>query len=133
MSMFEKADRMKLRFDTVKGPLAAEDLWDLPLTSTTGRANLDDIAKGLFRQLKESDEVSFVQPAQSTDKVTQLKFEIVKHVIEVRVAERDAAELARKNKEKKQLILGIIAQKENEQLSNTSLDELRTMVQSMGE
>lgn len=131
MSMFEKANRMKLRFDTPKGPLAAEDLWDLPLTSTTGKANLDDIAKGLFRQLKESDEISFVQPAPSADKATQLKFDIVKHVIEVRVTERDAAELERKNKEKKQLILGIIAQKENEQLSNTSLDELRAMVQSM--
>lgn len=131
MSMFEKADRMKLRFDTPKGPLAVEDLWDLPLTSTTGKANLDDIAKGLFRQLKESDEVSFVQPTQSTDKTTQLKFDIVKHVIEVRVAERDATELARVNKEKKQLVLGIIAQKENEQLTNSSLDELRAMVQSM--
>ena len=131
MSMFEKADRMKLRFETPKGPLAAEDLWDLPLTSTTGKANLDDIAKGLFRQLKESGEVSFVQPAKTTDTATQLKFDIVKHIIEVRVAERDAAALAQANKEKKQLILGIIAQKENEALSQTSLDELRAMVQSM--
>lgn len=131
MSMFEKATRLKLRFDTPKGPLAAEDLWDLPLTSTTGRANLDEIAKGLFRQLKESDEVSFVQPTQTADKATQLKFDIVKHVIEVRVAERDASELARANKEKKQLILSIIAQKEVEQFSNTSLDELKAMVNSM--
>ena len=131
MSMFEKADRLKLRFDTVKGPLATEDLWDLPLTSTTGKANLNDIAKGLFRQLKESDEVSFVDAVTVANTTTQLRFDIVKHVIEVRVAERDAAALAQANKEKKQLILGIIAQKENEQLSNTSLDELRALAQSL--
>lgn len=132
MSMFEKANRMKLRFDTDKGTLVVEDLWDLPLTSHTGKANLDDIAKGMFRQMKERDEVSFVHPTSNNqDAVTQLKFDIVKHIIEVRVLERDATELERKNKEKKQMILGIIAQKENEALSNTSLDELLAMVQSL--
>lgn len=125
MSMFEKANRVKLRFHTEQGMLSVEDMWDLSLTK------LDNVAKGLFRQLKESDEVSFVKPVPSDDKGTQLKFDIVKHIIEVRVAERDAAELARQNKEKKQLILGIIAQKENEALSQTSLDELRAMVTSM--
>jgi hypothetical protein len=129
--MFEKANRMKLRFDTPKGQLSAEDLWDLPLTSPTGKANLDDIAKDLFRQLKDDGNVSFVQPSVTTDKTIQMKFDIVKYVIDVRVAERDAAEIARKNKEKKQLILGIIAQKENDVLSNASLEELRGMVESM--
>lgn len=129
--MFEKASRMKLRFDTPKGQLSAEDLWDLPLTSTTGKANLDEIAKTLFRKLKDEGEVSFVNPAKTGDKTVQLQFDIVKHVIEIRIAERDAAELARANKEKKQLILGIIAQKENEQLATTSLDDLRKMIETM--
>lgn len=129
--MFEKASRLKLRFDTPKGQLSVEDLWDLPLTSATGKANLDDIAKDLFRELKDEGDVSFVTPARSSNKVTQLKFEIAKYVIGVRIAERDAAELARANKEKKQLVLGIIAQKENEALTNTSLEELKAMVESM--
>lgn len=129
--MFEKASRLKLRFDTPKGQLSAEDLWDLPLTSNTGKANLDDIAKDLFRKLKDEGEVSFVQPAKTGDKTVQLQFDIVKHVIEIRIAERDAADLARANKEKKQMILGIIAQKENEALVSTSLDDLKKMVESM--
>ena len=29
--MYEKALRMKLRFETPQGPLTVEDLWDLPL------------------------------------------------------------------------------------------------------
>ena len=51
--MFEKASRAKIRFETSKGSLTVEDLWDLPLTSNTGKADLDDIARGLHSQLKE--------------------------------------------------------------------------------
>lgn len=131
MDMFEKADRLKLRFDTVKGALSVEDLWDLPLTSGAGKANLDDVAKGLFRQLKDEGDVSFVTPSVSKDKTIQMKFDIVKHIIDVRVAENATAEQARANREKKQLILSIIAQKENEQLSNASLEDLQRLAESL--
>lgn len=129
--MFEKANRLKLRFDTSKGMMSVEDLWDLPLTSATGKANLDDIAKGLFRQLKDEGDVSFVNPSASKDKTLQMKFDIVKHIIDVRVAENAATETARANREKKQMILGIIAQKENEQLTSASLEDLQRMVESL--
>lgn len=129
--MFEQASRMKLRFATAKGELTTEDLWALPLTSQTGKLNLDDIARGLFAELKDSKEISFVTPAVSNDKVTQLKFDIVKHVIGIRIKERDEAAAAAKNAERKQQILQIIAAKENEALSATSLDELRKMAESM--
>ncbi len=129
--MFEKADRLKLRFDTSKGLMSVEDLWDLPLTSATGKANLDDVAKGLFRQLKDEGDMSFVTPSAAKDKMIQMRFDIVKHIIDVRVAENAATELARANREKKQLILGIIAQKENEQLSNASLEDLQRLAESL--
>ena len=45
--MFEKASRLKLRFSTSIGMLSAEDLWDLPLSSRNGTANLDDVARNL--------------------------------------------------------------------------------------
>ena len=35
--MFQKASRLKLRFDSPKGLLSVEDLWDLPLTSAGNR------------------------------------------------------------------------------------------------
>lgn len=131
--MFEQASRLKVRFDTPAGLLSAEDLWDLPLTSATGRANLDDIARGLHGALKEaSDNVSFVAPvSNSTDERLQLGFDIVKRVIEVRVAERDAAKSEADRKARKQRIMGIIAQKEDEKLSNTSVEELRQMLEAV--
>jgi hypothetical protein len=130
--MFEKASRLKLRFDTTKGQLSAEDLWDLPLTSQTGKANLDDLAKDLFRTLKnEGETISFVTPVGGSDRTVQLKFDIVKHVIDVRVAERDEAAQAASKRDQKQRILEVIAQKENEALLGSSLEDLRRMAESL--
>lgn len=130
--MFEKATRLKVRFESPKGLLSVEDLWDLPLTSGTGKANLDDIAKGLHRKLKEDDDVSFVLKDKKSDKVEQLKFDIVKHIIDVRLAEFEAMEAHRANVKKKQRILEIIATKEDESLKGQSLEELKKMVEGLG-
>lgn len=127
--MFQKASRKKLRFETPLGFLSVEDLWDLPLQS--GKANLDDIAKALFRRVKDQDTVSFVVKSKTQDDTLQLKFDIVKYIIDVRLAEAEVAETAKVNKEKKQQILAIIAAKENEALMGSSLDELRKMAESL--
>ena len=129
--MFDKAFRQKLRFESPMGQLSVEDLWDLPLTARSGKANLDDIAKELHHQLKNGDDISFVIQSKKSDETIQLKFDIVKHIIDVRLAEQSAAETLRSNKDKKQQLLAIIAQKENEGLMNTSLDELKKMAESL--
>ncbi len=129
--MFEKASRRKLRFPSPKGLLSVEDLWDLPLTSNTGKANLDDIAKTLFAAMKET-EISFVAPAKTeSDSDSKLAFEIVKRVIDVRLAENAAAAVAADNRKRKQLILDIIAQKQNEQLLGSSLEDLQKLADSL--
>lgn len=129
--MFTKASRLKLRFSSTVGLLSTEDLWDLPLTSNTGRPNLDDIAKDLHRQLKADDNISFVIKEKKPDETNQLKFDIIKYVIDIKLAEAEVISVARINKEKKQQLLAIISQKENEALAGTSLDELRKMAESL--
>lgn len=128
--MFDKASRLKLRFQTPAGQLSVEDLWDLPLSSATGKANLDNVAKELWQKLKQNDVPSFVARATGTDDVTQLKFDVVKHIIDIRLAESDQASAAKANKEKKQQILAIIAQKQNEALGAKSIDELTKLAES---
>lgn len=125
--LFEQASRLKLRFDTNSGTLAVEDLWDLPLTSAA-KTDLDDIAQGLHRELKDSEEVSFVVKTQRKNERLELAFDIVKHVIEVKIAERDAARGLALRKEKKQQLLALLADKKNEELKGKSAAELEEMV-----
>ena len=129
--MFEQAIRQKLRFTTSQGQLTVEDLWDLPLTSTTNKANLDAIAVGLYAELNSNRNISFVNNGSTGDQTLQLKFDIVKHIIDVRKAENASAVEARARKDQKQRLLELINQKENESLAGKSIDELRKMVEGL--
>ncbi len=132
--MFEKAARLKLRFNTHIGQLSVEDLWDLPLTSTDARkANLDVIAIALDKELKETTTTSFVKKVSkgSVVDLARLKFDIVLRVIEVRQIEAEAADLKRVNAEKKQRLLELISQKQDEALKGKSVDELQALVNAL--
>jgi hypothetical protein len=123
--LFEKASRMKLRFASPQGFVATEDLWDIPLTSKTGRANLDDIARTYSRELKTQGEESFVTKPAKKDPVLEIGFEIVKRVIEVRLEEAKAAKDLADKAKKRQKIIDLIARKEEEALGETDLDDLK--------
>lgn len=122
---FEKASRKKIRFESAKGNLTVEDLWDVPLSAARGGICLDDIAKGLNKKLKESNTESFVLKNKRDTSCTQLKFDIVLHVINTRLAEEEKAEQFKVNKEKKQRILELIARKEEEVDGQKSIDQLK--------
>lgn len=135
-NMFEQTSRLKLRFESSKGLLSVEDLWDLPLTSPSGnRANLDSIAIALHKETREAaDTVSFVSPPESSRSeadLVSLKFEIVKHVIRVRVQERDELKALSERREKKQRILELIAKKKDNALEEKSVEELESLAQSL--
>lgn len=126
--MFEKASKLKIRFESPKGSLTVEDLWDLPLTSSTGKANLNDIAKGISRELRENEDEDFVNTATKPNELLALKMEVVKRVIAERLAENQAAKQAADRREKKQRIMALMAQKQDEVLASKSLDELQAMM-----
>lgn len=128
MADFEKASRLKLRFDTAVGQISVEDLWELPLTSEM-RVSLDGIARSLHKQLQDAT-VSFVEP-KSSDETDQLRFDIVKHVIDTKLAERDKAKLERERAAKKQRILEIMAAKDDEGLKGMTREELEAELASL--
>lgn len=127
--MFEKAARLKLRFPSPQGALSVEDLWDLPLTSTRlNQANLNNIAKGISRQLKAEGEEDFVNPKSGADTVLQVQLDIVKHIIQVKQTENEAARMVADRRQKKERIMEIIAKKQDQELEGKPLEELTAMV-----
>lgn len=122
--IFERASRLAIRFVTRVGTLCVEDLWGLPLQSDKGRVNLDEIGLALQAQLK-IDGKSLVAPEQKVDEVLQLSFDIIKHVIDVKIAERTAAKDSRDRAAKKQQLLSIIADRENDELRGKPLEDLK--------
>lgn len=130
--MFEKASRIKLRFVSPQGNLSLEDLWELPLTSTRpNQANLNNIAKVISRQLKADSEEDFVNPKPGVNENLQLALDIVKHIIQVRQAENEAARVLADRKEKKAKLLELIARKQDQQLEGKPLEELQEMVAAL--
>lgn len=130
MSIFEQAVRNKVRFATSKGSVSVEDLWDMPLTSKT-KFNLDTLAQALHRQLQDTSVESFVTKTNTINKGLQLQFDLVKHVIEVKLQEKTKREDATRRLAKKQEIMGIIAHKEAESLRGTSIEDLRKMLEDL--
>lgn len=121
---FEIASRLKLRFETAVGMISVEDLWSLPLTSNS-KVSLDSLAVALNKELKGSEE-SFVTSTKK-DEVLKLKFDIVKHVIDVRIEENRKKTEEVQRKAKLENIDNLITQKQNEKMANLTLEELEAL------
>ena len=121
MNLFEYAARKKLRFP-FKGMISVEDLWDLSLT------NLHSIYKTLNKQIKLLEEESLLTTKPEVETELEVQIAIIKHIVAVKLAEKEAAEKALAKKAKKQKIMSVIAAKENEELQNYSIEDLKKML-----
>jgi hypothetical protein len=122
--MFEQAVRLKLRFN-YKGLCTVEDLWDIPLES------LDRIFKDLNIKLKAQKEESLLETRSKEDEIIDLKISIVKHIVEVRLSEQKGRKDLAAKSDKKQKLLGIIAEKQDNVLRDLSVDELTKLVDEL--
>lgn len=125
MSLFEKASRMKLRFDSQKGPLSVEDLWDIPLDGNSN-VTLDKIALELYKQSKaQVNEISFVHPNEKKENTAlDTKFELVKYIIDIRVVEREKAKKRSENARKRQELYALIQEQDAAALKSASREDL---------
>src|SRR5271156_1722018 len=128
--LFEKAARIKLRFPTSVGFVTAENLWDMPLTSNR-YANLDETAQALHRAVKDAEETSFVVKTHKPNEELQLQFDIVKYIIDVKLAEDEVAKTAVENRAKKQRLLEVLSQKQDQELSGKSTEEIEAMIAAL--
>ena len=120
-NIFEYAVENKIRFP-YRGQVSVEDLYDLNVTE------LDSIYKALKREAKKADEESLLEVKSEEDVVLSVKIEIIKHIVEKKLAQIEARKKVAENREKKQKILSILAEKQDASLHEKSVEELEAML-----
>lgn len=123
--MYKKALRTKLRFSTSKGKLTTEDLFDLSLT------DLNNLAIALDKKLSETPRKSFISDIAPDTQEDELRFNIVKDVITLKLSERNAAQNAKAKAAEKAQLLEILHRKKNEALENLSVAEIEAKLASL--
>ena len=131
MNIFEQATRWAIRFESAKGDLSVEQLWDLPLQSRN-QFDLDTVAKTVNRQLNAVTEESFVSVRENPAKETlSLKLEIVKHIISVKLQEAEEARNRANKASEKEKLLRLLDEKQNEALRALTPEEIQERLKAL--
>ena len=132
MNMFEQAARLKLRFAVgTRVNLTVENLWDLPLTNVKG-GDLDHIAIELQEKLSTNEKSFVVQQSKSKEtQVNQLKFDIVKYIIDVRLEEQKAVNFERQRAQEIATLKELQKQAKIRDLQNLSSEEIEERIKSL--
>jgi len=127
MNIFMRAAKKKLRFNTDRGTLSAECLWDIHLEELNAlTVELKDVAS-------KSDDSGYLEAltAKASDSDDKLRFQVAEATILARVEEVKAREQSAENKQKRERLLAIIASKEAQELEGTDIDALRAMAEDL--
>lgn len=123
--LFETASRLKIRFETKRGVLTAEDLWDLSMNE------IDTLFKSLRKQQRNTLEESLLETLSQEDQILGIKIDLVRHVFETKKIEREAAFARAAQKEEKQRLLEILARKQQAGLEALSEEEILTRIAAL--
>ena len=126
INIFEYAARNKLRFDTEKGEVYVEDLYDMPLKARNN-FDLDTTAKIINRCLKQQEEESFVSTPTKNSNDLSIKLDIVKHIIAVKLEEKNSKEQSKANEAQRKKLQEVIARKKDSALEALSVEDLEKM------
>ena len=119
--LFIMATRNKFRFP-FKGVATVEDLWDMNVR------DLDTIFKALNAQMKQASEESLLTTKSKEEGILEARIEIVRYIVKVKLEEAEQKKQAAANREKKQRIAEILADKQDEELRGKSVEELQKML-----
>ena len=122
--LFVEATKKNYQFP-FRGMINIIDLWELPVTS------LDLVFKSLNADYKKSEEESLLSAQTKESEELSEKIEIVKYIVNEKLAEKKAKEDAKKNREMKQRLLEIKAKRQDAALEGLSDAELDKMIQAM--
>jgi hypothetical protein len=121
-NVFFKAAQLKLRFN-INGSIATEDLFTVDYTLLSDfEQTLTTQVEGFGKSRRGAKNITVAQEQ------TKLRLEVVTAILDYRDAEKERINNEKETKEHNQKILSLIAQKQEESLSNLSIDELRKLV-----
>ena len=122
-NIFETASRLKLRFD-ISGQISVEQLWDAKMPALVDyEQQLTEVVDGYGKSTRRTRAARTV-----AQEMNELRLEIVTYVLDVREKEAEEAKSAASVKEHNQKILEVIAQKQNQQLADMSIEEKKKML-----
>lgn len=122
--MYKKAAQLKLRFNTSRGVIGVENLWDLPLTE------LAKHVRALKSSLKKDDDdaLNFLDETKVVDTENELRFDILKDVYMTKKAQKESIRDEAQIKEHNQKILALIESKKEDSLKNMSVEDLEKLL-----
>lgn len=119
--IFEIATREKLKFDSDKGDLDVEQVWDLPVET------LDEMY-WKYESTLEKTERTLLQTRKTSktikEKRVRIKMAILEHIISVKEEEAKKAKESKIVKALRQKLLGIKAEKQDEIYRNMTPEQL---------
>lgn len=128
MEMYKEASKIGLRFQTNHGSLTVEQLWSLSLAKL--KLELKTVGEELDNSDNKTERLSFLDETKVVDREKQLQFEILKDIYLTKKQEADAEKNAVAMKEHNQYILSLIKTKQDQELANKSIDELKAMLKA---
>ena len=134
--MYKKASRLKLRFESSRGPLTAEMLWDLKITELKTMVKAQ--AEKLQKLEKPGDDLSFLEEIITSNEtkeieIEKLRFDILKDVFITRKDEAKGAAADVKKKEELAHLREILRDKKEEELKKLSAEELEERIKKLEE
>jgi hypothetical protein len=123
MDNFEKASRLKLRFD-ISGSISTEQLWDIKLPHLIDyEQRLTEVVEGYAKSTRRNRTRKTNEQLEN-----ELRLSLVTYVLDVREAEAEEAKQAAENKAHNQKILELIQSKKENELASKSVEELEAML-----
>lgn len=122
--LLEKALRGKFRYN-FRGMITTEDLWDLKIH------DLNTIYVNLNSEFEKTKNIGLLQTESKDNEIIREKMEIVKHIFTVKKQEIEDSLNREKKKAEKLKLMELIARKEEANLSNLSLEELKEKLNNM--
>ena len=123
MNIFEKASRLKLRFN-LEGTISVEQLWTAPMTRLVDYEQaLTEVVESYGKSTRRTKKVRSVE-----QEANELRLAIITHILDVREAEVEEASNAAAVKEHNQKILELIKNKKDAALTEKTVEELEAML-----